>query len=141
MSKLLACATLFLVCSLSLAQAWGEEPSVDTKTFRAVTDKDGVQRVDMIGGSYYFDPDHIVLTVHVPVELKIRKQSGLVPHDIVMKSPEAGMDFRVSLDTEPKVIRFVPSRIGRYPFYCDKKLLFFESHREKGMKGVIEVVP
>ena len=24
-------------------------------------------------------------------------------------------------------------------FYCDKKLLFFKSHREKGMEGVLKV--
>jgi hypothetical protein len=30
--------------------------------------------------------------------------------------------------------------VGEYPFYCSKKLLFFKSHREKGMEGMLEVV-
>jgi hypothetical protein len=30
--------------------------------------------------------------------------------------------------------------VGRYPFYCDKKLFFMAGHREKGMEGVLEVV-
>lgn len=50
------------------------------------------------------------------------------------------MDFEVSLTTEPKVVKFTPTKSGRYPFYCSKKLLIFESHEEKGMKGVLEVV-
>ena len=40
------------------------------------------------------------------------------------------MDFKWSLEMQPKVIRFVSTRVGRYPFYCDKKL-FLKSHGEK----------
>jgi plastocyanin domain-containing protein len=118
----------------------GEEPAKQEKVFRAIIDADGVQRVDVLGGGYFFSPHHIVVKVNTPVELKVRKEPGIVPHDIVLKAPEAGIDFSVSLETEPKVIRFTPTKTGSYPFYCDKKLLFFESHREKGMEGILEVV-
>jgi len=57
----------------------------------------------------------------------------------VIKEPEAGIDINESLSSEPKVIRFTPKKVGKYPFYCDKKLLFFEGHRKKGMEGIIEV--
>jgi plastocyanin domain-containing protein len=100
-----------------------------------------VQRVEVRGGSYFFSPRHIIVKVNTPVELKVRKEPGIVPHNMVLKAPEAGIDFNVSLDDTPKVIRFTPTKPGSYPFYCDKKLLFFESHREKGMKGVLEVTP
>ncbi len=105
--------------------------------------KDGVQRVDMVGGSYFFKPDHIVVKVNVPVELKVTKESGfsLVPHDIVAKSPEAGIVFQESLSSTPKTIKFTPTKVGKYPLYCSKKAPFSKSHREKGMEGVIEVVP
>lgn len=113
---------------------------MEEKVYRAVIDNDGVQRVKVLGGSYFFDPNQIIVKVNVPVELQVRKEAGIVPHDIAMKSPEAGMNFKESLETEPKEIRFTPTRIGRYPFYCDKKLLFFKSHKKKGMAGIIEVV-
>ena len=32
-------------------------------------------------------------------------------------------------------VQFTPQKPGRYSFYCDKKLLFLPSHREKGMEG------
>jgi plastocyanin len=102
---------------------------------------DGVQRVEIVGGSYFFKPNHIVVKVNIPVELKLSKESGLVPHDIVAKSPEAGIEFQESLSSTPKTIKFTPTKVGKYPIYCSKKAPFSKTHREKGMEGVIEVVP
>ena len=140
MRKLISIYTVLSVFLLLVPFVRGDEKSTEEKTFRAVISEDGAQHVDVVGGSYFFDPNHIIVRVNVPVELKVRKEPGIIPHDIVMKSPEAGMDFKESLDTDPKTIRFMPTNVGTYPFYCDKKLLFFESHRGKGMKGVIDVV-
>jgi hypothetical protein len=35
----------------------------------------------------------------------------------------------------------MPAVPGIFEFYCSKRFLFFESHKDKGMRGVIEVVP
>jgi plastocyanin domain-containing protein len=113
--------------------------AAEKKEFVATMDPDGIQHVEITGGSYFFDPNYIVVKVNAPVELTLRKESGITPHDFVLKAPGAGMDIRVDLKTEPTVVRFTPTKVGKYPFYCDKKLLFFESHREKGMEGVLEV--
>jgi plastocyanin domain-containing protein len=118
-----------------------EEKTHSEKTYRAIPDQDGVQRVSIIGGSYFFTPSHIIVKVNMPVELKVKKEPGIVPHNIVSKSAEAGIKFDEALDSEPKLIKFTPTKVGIFPFYCDKKLLFFESHQEKGMTGKIEVVP
>jgi plastocyanin len=107
--------------------------------FKAVVDSDGIQRVTVTGGDYFFNPDYIIVKVNTPVELIVKKEPGIVPHNIVIKEPGAGIDINESLSTEPKTIKFVPKKTGKYPFYCDKKLLFFKSHRERGMEGVIEV--
>ncbi|HEY6009771.1 MAG TPA: cupredoxin domain-containing protein [Geobacteraceae bacterium] len=117
-------------------------PAAEEKIFRATVDSDGVQRVEVVGGSYFFNPNHIVVKAGVPVELKVRKESGWVPHNLVVKAPEAGIEIDEPLDSDKaKTIRFTPTKTGTYPMYCSKKLLFFESHREKGMEGMIEVVP
>jgi plastocyanin len=114
--------------------------AVKEKRVVAVVDADGVQRVEVVGGGYYFDPNYIVVKVNVPVELKVRKEAGYVPHDIVVKAPEAGIDFSESLDKEAKGIKFTPTAVGKYPMYCSKKLPFVKSHRDRGMEGMIEVV-
>ena len=42
--------------------------------------------------------------------------------------------------TETKKIALTATALGKYPFYCSNKLLFFASHRERGMEGILEVV-
>jgi plastocyanin domain-containing protein len=131
---------LFVVIA-ALLLAWGLSASAAEPPTVVPIDKDGVQRVDILGGSYFYKPNHIVVKVNVPVELKVSKESSMVPHDIAADSPQAGIVFKVELSTTPKIIKFTPTKVGTYPFYCTKKLLFFKSHRERGMEGVIEVVP
>lgn len=110
------------------------------KAYTAAVDKDGIQRVDMVGGGYFFDPDHVIVKVNIPVELKVKKEAGFTPHDIFINEPEAGIVFGESLETEPKIIKFTPKKAGKYQFYCTKKLLFLKSHKDRGMEGVIEVI-
>jgi plastocyanin domain-containing protein len=130
---MLCVAALFTMLLTPFAIA-GEEP------YRAAPDEDGVQRVEILGGGYFYKPNHIIVKVNVPVEFKVRKEGGIVPHDLVIDSPEAGITVRENLSTDTKVIRFTPTRVGKYPFYCSKKPPLFKSHREKGMEGVLEVV-
>ncbi|RQW82970.1 MAG: quinol oxidase [Geobacter sp.] len=112
----------------------------ETEPYHADIDKDGVQRVEIVGGGYFYKPDHITVKVDVPVELKVRKEGGIIPHDFVIDAPDAGITVKESLSSEPKVVRFTPTKTGKYPFYCSKKPPFFKSHRDKGMEGVLEVV-
>jgi plastocyanin domain-containing protein len=108
--------------------------------FKATIDNDGIQRVTILAGNYFFNPDYIIVKVNIPVELTISKESGITPHIFLIKEPEAGIVIEESLSTEPKTIKFIPNKVGKYPFYCPKKLLFFKSHRDQGMEGIIEVV-
>jgi plastocyanin len=105
----------------------------------ATVDADGIQRVEIVGGSYFFKPGRVVVKVNVPVELKVRKESGLAPHNVVVRAPDAGVSFSVDLTTEPRTISFTPTKAGVYPIYCDKRFLFFSSHRDRGMEGVLDV--
>lgn len=99
-----------------------------------------MQRVEITGGEYYFDPNYIVVKVNVPVEFKVKKVKGFVPHNIAVKAPEAGIEFNVNMKDEPNPVKFTPTKVGKYPMYCDKKLLWFKSHKDRGMEGMIEVV-
>jgi plastocyanin domain-containing protein len=121
-----------------VSTAWGDE--LREKSVVATVNPDGTQRVEILGGGYYFDPNVIVVKVNIPVELIVRKEAGITPHDIVLKAPDAGINFAESLSTDPKTIRFTPTKVGKYPFECSKRLLFFKSHKDQGMHGVLEVV-
>lgn len=125
------------------SEAKQEAPEAQGKVKRiiATVDPDGVQRVEVIGGEYYFDPNYIVVKANVPVELKVKKTTGITPHNISVKAPEAGIEFTTDMKSdEPAVVKFTPTKVGKYPMYCDKRFLFFKSHRDRGMEGTIEVV-
>ena len=127
---------LGLCLAATLAAAQGDKEKVV-----ATMDADGVQRVRILGGSYFFKPGHIVVKVNVPVELLASRESGITPHNLLIQAPEAGLKVEEDLGTEPKKIAFKPTAVGKYPIYCSKKLPFMAGHREKGMEGVLEVVP
>jgi plastocyanin domain-containing protein len=101
--------------------------------------EDGIQKVQITTAEYSFTPNRISVKANMPVELTVRKGPGMVPHNITLKAPEAGIDFSESLSTEPVTIKFTPSKAGEYTFFCNKKLPFSKSHREKGMEGILIV--
>jgi len=107
---------------------------------RAVIDADGKQRVRILGGSYFFKPNHIIVKANVPVELSANLEPGIVPHTLVVDGAEAGIAIDTVLGTEAKTFAFTATSTGKYPIYCKNRLLFFKSHREKGMAGILEVV-
>ena len=123
-----------VILFMSLTYGTGAE----RKEFTASLDQDGMQRLEVLSGSYFFDPNYIIVKVKVPVQMRIRKE-GLTPHDFVLQHPDAGMDIKVGLGTDPVVVNFTPTKTGAYPFYCSKGFFFMSSHREKGMEGVLEV--
>lgn len=115
------------------AASAGSEVSLDLAA-------DGVQRGTVILDSYSYSPDRVVAQVGKPVELRLKSVTLLTPHNFIIDDPAAG--FLINEDVsagQDKVVRFVPTRTGSFVFYCDKKLLFFASHREKGMEGTLEV--
>jgi len=131
---------LIIICLVllsTLATVFAAEPASPTIV---PLDKDGVQRVEILGSDYYFKPAHIIVKVNLPVELNVRKDGYVIPHNIVINAPEAGISVNESLSRDPKAITFTPTKSGSYPIFCDKKPPFMSSHREKGMEGVLEVV-
>ena len=124
------------------AKEEGHDHAMKVKRFVATVGSDGVQHVEITGGDYYFDPNYIVVKVNVPVEFSVKKAKGFVPHNIAVKAPEAGIDFKIDIsDKAAKTVAFTPTKVGKYEMMCDKKLLWFKSHKDRGMDGFIEVVP
>jgi len=139
-AKRLYRVTIFAVSMVLLTHLITTGAYAAEKMFRAQTDGDGVQRVEITGGEYYFDPDHIIVKVNTPVELTIIKSPGITPHNIIIKAPEAGIDINENMGRKPETVTFTPVKTGRFEIYCDKRFLFFKNHKERGMHGVLEVV-
>lgn len=137
-----ACVTCLVFC-LGFAGAGPSHADVaqpGETVYRANPTADGVQHVRIEGGAYFFKPSRVIVKSNVPVDLTVSVARSMVPHSLVLQAPEAGIAVDEDLSSEPKKIRFTPTAVGSYPFYCRNRLLFFESHREKGMEGVLDVV-
>lgn len=103
-------------------------------------EKDGVQRASLVVDSYSYTPAHLVVQAGKPVELVLNSITFMTPHNFVMNDESAGLSISEDVKAgATAVVRFTPQRPGRYPFYCDKKLLFLPTHRDKGMEGVLDV--
>lgn len=135
--------TIFFLVAVGIAgyaECRADASPPDEIIYQSTVGGDGVQHVRIEGGSYFFKPNRVIVKMNVPVELIVSVEQGWIPHTFVIQSPEAGISIDQSLSSDAKYIRFTPTAVGKYFFYCKNKLLFFRSHREKGMVGVLEVV-
>lgn len=107
---------------------------------RAVTtiDSDGVQRITIVGGSYFFRPDRILAKAGQPLHLIVRMEEGIVPHRFVLDGPDGKPVADIELATTPKTVQ-IDLPPGRYSYTCPNRLLMFKSHRERGMSGTLEI--
>ena len=104
------------------------------------TAPDGVQRAVVEADSYDFVPRHLVVRTGKPVELTFKSLTWLVPHNVIIDDPRSGLAIREAIPAgESATVRFTPMVPGTFAIYCDKKLPFFKSHKDKGMEGVLEV--
>ncbi len=103
-------------------------------------DPDGVQRAVVEADSYAFTPHHLVVTAGQRVELTFQSMTWVVPHNVIIDDPQSGLNIREEIPAgESRTITFTPTVPGSFAIYCDKKLPFMKSHREKGQEGVLEV--
>ncbi len=136
------CSAVWLSSGLMDGEANGEDggEAQPSAPFVVQPDNDGVQRATIILDSYSYSPNLLVVQRGKPVELTLTSVTFITPHNFILTDPLAGLDVDEGVgagDTE--IIRFTPTVAGTYTFYCDKKLLFFPSHREEGMEGHLEV--
>jgi plastocyanin len=103
-------------------------------------DLDGIQRAVVEADSYAFIPNHLIVKSGKPVELTFKSVTWVVPHNVIIDDPQSGLNIRQEVPAgESLTITFTPMVPGSFAIYCDKKLPFFKSHREKGQEGVLEV--
>jgi plastocyanin len=117
-----------------------EAPPAPPPPVTAELGADGVQRATITLDSYSYTPGHLIVQSGKPVELTLIRATLLVPHNFLLKEPDAGIVIEEDVGhSEPTTVKFTPARPGTYPYYCDRKLPFRPSHREQGMEGRLEV--
>lgn len=97
---------------------------------------DGVQRATIILDSYSYAPSHLIVQSGVSVELTLKSQTFITPHNFIIKELSVEQDVSAG---KTVVITFTPTQTGTFPIYCDKRLWPLPSHRDKGMEGTLDV--
>lgn len=100
------------------------------------------QEVSLRLGDYRYTPDTIEVQAGRPVALTLTNTDALTPHNFTLQDAAAGLaiDTDISAGTTA-VVNFTAVKPGTYRFFCDKKLPFMKSHRERGMEGTLRVIP
>lgn len=90
--------------------------------------------------SYSIKPDTITVKAGQPVTLKVTNVATFIPHNLVIKAPEAGLDVKVDVRSgKTGEVTITPTRAGTYEMVCDKAPPIGKSHKEKGMHGKLIV--
>lgn len=92
-------------------------------------------------GDYKFKPAEISVNAAKPVVLELQNVDGMTPHNFTLKDDVTGLNISISVpagSTQP--VTLMPPVPGVYTFYCNKKLPFMKSHRDRGMQGKLVVV-
>lgn len=142
MRRQLRLALAGIIAALTFVSTPGSAvESLDTSAAVIVPiDSDGVQRATIVVDSYSYTPNHLQVEVGKPVELILNSVTIITPHNFVLKEATAGLMIEQDVPTgKGTIVRFTPTQRGLFKFYCDKKLLFFKSHRDKGMEGLLDV--
>lgn len=93
-------------------------------------------------GDYRFSPDEISVVAGQTVHLELHNTDTLTPHNFTLKEKTAGLDIDVDVGAgKTRTVEFVPQWPGSYTFFCNKKLPFMKSHRDRGMTGTLIVTP
>ena len=102
----------------------------------------GAQQVTVHLGDYRYHPDTIEVVAGRPVDLTLVNDDKITPHNFTLKEPAAGLDLSADISGgQSATLRFTPQIAGTYPMYCNKKLPFMKSHRDRGMEGKLVVKP
>lgn len=100
------------------------------------------QQVTVHLGDYRFQPATIEVVAGRPVELMLVNDDKITPHNFTLKEPAAGLDLSADVSGgQSATLNFTPQTAGTFPLYCNKKLPFIKSHRERGMEARLVVKP
>jgi len=100
------------------------------------------QELSLNLGDYHFSPDTLQVHAGRPVRLTLSNTDTLTPHNFTLQATDPGLNIDTDVSAgRTTVVEFTPVKTGSYVFFCNKKLPFMRSHRERGMEGTLEVLP
>jgi plastocyanin len=105
-------------------------------------DQDKMKTIRVEMGGYRFMPHEIRLTANKPAVLRLVNTDKTIPHNFTLKITGNNIDIDIDVSGGESAEVHLPALpAGSYSFYCGSKMVFSESHRDKGMEGSLVVSP
>ncbi len=99
-----------------------------------------VRVIEVTADSYFFKPDTITVKAGEPVTLRVSNEATLLPHNLIIKAPQAGLDVLIETRAgQTASATFTPTTPGAYEIVCGKEPPFGKSHQARGMHGKLIV--
>jgi plastocyanin len=115
---------------------WGGIRSALSQELLAQSEVSNSREIVIDMESYVFTPSEVTIEAGKPIALILNNQSFLVPHNFLMENPQGLRVLEADISSgESQTHTLTLIEPGIYPFYCDKQLFFFPTHREEGMEG------
>ncbi len=126
-------ALVFAVVAVGCTADTGDEPSpgnVSDQPDGLEVNETDVREITVEGGSYYFEPGTINVSVNETVRFVLENEGGF--HDMRIPALEAGTEQISGGETASFTVTF--DEEGSYEFICS-----IGNHAEQGMTGTIQV--
>ncbi|MBT8128567.1 MAG: hypothetical protein HKO86_07085 [Gammaproteobacteria bacterium] len=105
-------------------------------------DQDSTEMIKVEMGGYRFMPHEIRLTANKAAVLRLVNTDKTIPHNFTLKIAGNNIDIDIDVSGGESADVHLPALpAGSYSFYCGNKMVFSESHRDKGMQGTLVVSP
>lgn len=105
-------------------------------------DQHSMNMIKVEMGGYRFMPHEIRLTANKPAVLRLVNTDKTISHNFTLKIAGNNIDIDIDVSGGESADVHLPALpAGSYSFYCGSKMVFSESHRDKGMQGILVVSP
>jgi plastocyanin len=105
-----------------------------------VSGQEAAREIDMTMGDYHYAPDVIEMESGQSIVLQLTNTDSITPHNFTLVDKSAGLDVDTDIAAGDSVrIRISTQQPGAYTGYCNRKLPFMKSHRDRGMQGTLIV--
>ena len=104
--------------------------------------QDELRVIEIRLGDYRFTPGEIHIAADQPAVLQLINTDTITPHNFTLIASDDMAVIDVDLlGGESTEIKLKALPAGRYTFYCANKLPFMKSHRDRGMSGILVIIP
>ena len=106
-----------------------------------IAGQDGVQRIKVVLGSYFYSPNEIIIQANKPVIIELENESFWTPHNFVIGDPKMNMHHEINVSPGDTVnLQLLLVSPGRYTFTATTNSYFFLAIEKRVWRAYLKYV-